>query len=280
MFSDAHSHSNPVRGMGAKKIAEAFAKRGGWFIAFVMLPSWDYFGSVLFDIEKYREILELHTKDCREARGSGVEVRCFAGLHPAEIDKLIESGKHPREVRTYTEKVAEMLGKACSDGMIDGIGEVGRMHYKVQVHSALIAQEALEKFAEVAKDNSCPLQLHLEQISGFTAESIAKLIEKIGLKRVSVLIHHSTLSVSKEAKELSIWSTMLGKKELVSAVLEQRGFDFLLLESDFIDDPARPGKVIYPWEIGEALTSLIEEGKLQEEAVEKVAVDNVRKFFF
>ncbi|MBE9390779.1 TatD family hydrolase [Fervidicoccus fontis] len=279
-FSDAHSHCNPVRGMGAKRISEAFAREGGWFIAFIMLPSWDYGGEVLFDLEGYRKLVEIHSKDCREAKIPGLEVKCFAGFHPAEIDKLIESGKNPAEVLSYSLSIAEMLGKACSEGKIDGIGEVGRMHYKVQVHSALIAQRALEAFATVARDRDCPLQLHLEQIPGFTAESIEELIEKVGLKRDKVIIHHSTISVSKEARERGIWSTVLGKKELLSPLLEERGLELLLLESDFIDDPQRPGKVIYPWEIGRSLSSMVEEGKLSSNEAEKIAIDNVKEFFF
>jgi len=280
IFSDSHSHSNPLRGMGARRIAEAFAKEGGWFIAFIMLPSWDYLGQPLFDLDKYEELVRLHSRDCREAASSRIlEVRCFAGLHPAEIDKLIELGKSPGEVRSYALSVVKKLESSCRSGEIDGIGEVGRMHYKVPVHSALIAQEVLEAAAEAARDSGCPMQLHLEQVPGFTAESISRLAQKLGTKKEAIIIHHSTVAVSKEAGQLGLWSTVLGRKEVISAALRERGSELLLLESDFIDDPSRPGKVIYPWDIARSLSSLIESGELSEEEAEKISVDNVKKFF-
>ncbi|MFP3268201.1 MAG: TatD family hydrolase [Desulfurococcales archaeon] len=278
-FSDAHSHSNPIRGMGARKIAEQFAKEGGWFIAFIMLPTWDYTNEVVYDVDKYDKLIELHSKDCTEAKDAGIEVMCFAGFHPAEIDNLLERGISPKEVRNYTLAVAKVLGEKCSEGKIDGIGEVGRQHYKVQVHSALIAQEALEAFLALAEERDCPVQLHLEQVSGFTAESISRLANAIGIKKDNLLIHHSTIAVSAEAKELGMWSTVLGKKEVISAALERRGSDLLLLESDFIDDSRRAGKVIYPWEIARSLKSLLEEGGITSNDIEKISVDNVKKFF-
>ncbi|MEM0021295.1 MAG: TatD family hydrolase [Fervidicoccaceae archaeon] len=278
-FADAHSHSNPISGIGAKKIAEKIKEHGGWFAAFIMLPSWDYVGKVIFDVEKYRELAELHSRGCKEARSSGIEIKCFAGLHPAEIDRLIEAGINPNNVREYAFKIAEILREMCREGKIDGIGEVGRQHFKVQVPSALITQEALEKFMTVAKDEGCLMQLHLEQVEGFTAESIVKLVEKTGFKKDYVLIHHSTLAVSKDSQSLGLWSTMLGKKELLEAAIPSRGTALLLLESDFIDDPKRPGRVIYPWEIGSSLNYLLSAGRISENEAEKLSIDNVRTFF-
>jgi len=38
IFADAHAHTNPLKGLGAKTVSERFRESGGWFIALVSLP--------------------------------------------------------------------------------------------------------------------------------------------------------------------------------------------------------------------------------------------------
>lgn len=52
-----------------------------------------------------------------------------------------------------------------------------------------------------------------------------------------------------------------------------------MVESDHIDDPKRPGVVVYPWEMAKNQLELLREGKVDEEYLWKLNVDNVVKVF-
>ena len=53
----------------------------------------------------------------------------------------------------------------------------------------------------------------------------------------------------------------------------------VLVESDFIDDPRRPGVSSYPWDIPLRINELINEGVIEESYVEKIMTDYVRKAY-
>jgi TatD-related deoxyribonuclease len=52
-----------------------------------------------------------------------------------------------------------------------------------------------------------------------------------------------------------------------------------MFESDYIDDPSRPGKVIYPWEVAENTKKAMKEGLLDEEKAYRIHIDNISKFY-
>jgi TatD-related deoxyribonuclease len=92
-YADCHLHSNPLKGMGAAGIAKKFKESGGWFMALIMLPTWDY-GELARSLEEYKKTLEIHLRECEKAREKGLKISCFAGLHPSEIDKLINTARN------------------------------------------------------------------------------------------------------------------------------------------------------------------------------------------
>jgi TatD-related deoxyribonuclease len=51
------------------------------------------------------------------------------------------------------------------------------------------------------------------------------------------------------------------------------------IESDFIDDPKRPGVSSYPWQIIENQRKLLDEGLISEEYLYKLNVDNIAKAY-
>ncbi len=281
MFADAHAHSNPVKGIGARAIAKKFKKAGGWFIALIMLPTWDY-QIKLNSLDDYKKALEIHLRECASVSDEGLEVACFAGLHPAEIDHLITAGKNPKEVIELSKSIIEYLAKRFDEGLIDGVGEIGRPHYKTSPESILATQEVLEYTLHLSKDHGFPLQLHLENKRGFTAWNISSLVRKIGVPQDNVLVHHARPGVLEEVVETTLWATVPGIEKCLKRAfekLDQEQFDHIMVESDFIDDPRRPGVVAYPWSLVEAERKMLKENVIDEEILKRVNVDNVKRFF-
>jgi TatD-related deoxyribonuclease len=277
VFADAHAHSNPIEGLGAEHIAKRFSKVNGWFMALVMLPPWHYGLRSIKSLDDYRRAIEMHISECKRAR-EYLKVACFAGFHPAEVDGLIASGLSSVQVLELGLKVVEYVATLCRQGVLDGIGEVGRQHYKDTPErfaiSYTIAQHALIK----ARDYGCLVHLHLENAGPVTVDTIDHYVNVVKAPRAKILFHHSSVRVAKRAGELGYASTIAGKKELLRAAFTRIGPVFMP-ESDFIDDPKRPCVSTCPWDMIENQKELVREGVVNEEAVWRVNVDNVVKYY-
>ncbi len=278
--ADAHSHSNPVKGIGARNIVKKFKSSGGWFIALVMLPTWDY-GIQLNSLDDFKRAAEHHIRECREAR-SEIKTSCFIGLHPAEIDKLVKRGMRLDKVYELSKSIIDYIVSLYNKGVIDGVGEVGRPHYKTLPESILVSEYILKYTLELQRDYEFPLQLHLENTRGFTSWSIRNLVDEVKPSLKSrILVHHAKPGVLEEVVKEGFWASTPGIYNVLREAFRRvrSNLDKLLVESDFIDDPRRPGVVTTPWELCEALNKLVSENLIDVDTYERVNVTNVIEFF-
>lgn len=277
VFSDSHCHTNPVYGIGARSIAKAFKKNNGWFIALVSLPPYHY-GFSEPSIESYVKVIELMVREARVVREEGLETRILIGFHPAEVDEYIRRGVEPVKVLELATNVLELIGKYHDEGFVDGIGEVGRQHYSTNPMNIVLSELVMVKAFEIAKDKDMVVQIHCEQSGVVTAKSIEFFVEKTGLPKVNLAVHHVDYITGFELETRGVWHTIpIKSKDLVKALKEGR--KWALIESDYIDDPKRPGVSAYPWEIPLKLNELVKNGVIDVNVVEKLNVDNVSKFF-
>ncbi len=276
VVADAHLHSNPIRGLGARKIAEKFKENNGWFMALIMLPTWSY-GRLARKIGEYKKALKMHLRECREARETGIRVACFAGLHPAEIDKLLAQGHNPYSAIEYGEQVIEHLYTLCDEMIIDGIGEIGRQHYKTRPESLLVAERILEYALHLNREHDCPLQLHTENLKGFTARNIREIVDEKGCNPGRVLLHHAGPGVVDEAVENRLWSTTPAYKENLKYILEKGFKARYMVETDYTDSPEYRGTA--PWELKELMEELVSAGIADEELVWRLNHENIIEYF-
>ncbi len=273
---DAHSHANPARGMGAAEIARRFRGSGGWFMAILSLNPWSY-GIEPPGFEAYMRVVKLVVNECSRAREQGLTVKCFAGFHPADVDKLVDRYRvRPEEVLRLGLRVVRELRRLCREGVIDGIGEVGRQHFKTMPERVAIAAAIMEEALQ-AVEEGCMVQLHLEQAGRATVETVNVTVSRLGLtKRSLIVFHHSTLAMAEAAASLGYQATVPGVPSLLEHAAG-RTEPVFMVESDFIDDPRRPGVVVYPWVMAEKVRELASKG--YEEWAWRVAVDNIVKAF-
>ncbi len=280
--ADGHTHTNPVRGLGAERIATQFREAGGWFMALVSLSPWAY--NIEFNgFDSYKEMIDIHVRECMYAAKTGVKVACLAGFHPADIDKLIDKFRlKPMEVYELALRVINYEASLCREGILDGIGEIGRQHYKTFPVRSVLAQYILEYAFSVAKDNECVIHLHLEQEGETTVRLVEMALKRAGADtarfRKKIVFHHSKPSLAVLAHERGFSSTVPGTPQLLLKVLGKIDPVFIL-ESDHIDDPARPGAVVYPWVMAVTVRRLAEHGHVSEEYLFKINVDNVEKLY-
>lgn len=277
LFADAHLHSNPLRGIGLRSIVKNFKAVGGWFLAIVSLPPSHYgLGSSYDDYVRGIEIL---MRECRIAKEEGVKTKCLAGIHPADLEKLVNSQSLKYdEVINLALKILNYISKLIKSGVLDGIGEVGRPHYKTTPEGYVVNELVLHHALRLAKDLHSIVHLHLEQGGILTVLSMTDLLESISLSKDLVLLHHMDIKTAMNAEGVSLRYTLCGKLQLL-----REGFKKLkptyMIESDFIDDPRRPGVAAYPWEIVENQLLLLKEGLVSEDYLFKLNVDNIVKFY-
>lgn len=274
MVGDAHAHSNPIGGLGAKVIAEKFKASGGWFIALVALPPSAY-GIEPPNFEAYVKVVEVHVAECSRARQAGLKVACIAGFHPAEVDKLIDKySVKPLQALELGYKVVDYVAGLAYENILDGIGEVGRQHYKTTSDRTLIAQLILERAMEHSRDKGLLVHMHLEQAGEATVDLTDKAATRIRAPKNKLLFHHADPKTAIEAWKKGYPSSIPGAPRLLEYAINNLD-PFYMLESDYIDDPKRGGAVAYPWEMAYNINKLVKENRSLEEKASKILVDNI-----
>lgn len=277
LYADAHLHTNPVKGLGGRVIAKRFKDCGGWFMALISLPPRHY--GFNYSFEDYVKSVEILIRECRAIREEGIVVRCLAGIHPADLEKLItEKLLEYEEAYSLALRVLNYVGGLIKDGLLDGIGEVGRPHYKT-IPEALVINELLLRYSlTLAKDLNTIIHLHLEQGGYITAVDVVDLINRINVSKDLILMHHLDIRTATEVERFNLIYTLPGKLQVI-----REGFKRLkptyLIESDFIDDPKRPGVSSYPWDVVENQKALLKDGVVNEEYLYRLNVDNIVKYY-
>ncbi|MBR4285333.1 MAG: TatD family hydrolase, partial [Methanocorpusculum sp.] len=85
---DDHFHLNRRTGKGPEVIKE-FMRSGGTHIVLVTLPSWSC-GVTASKPEDFREVFDSTLADAEAVRALGCTCYCMAGVHPAEVGRLLE----------------------------------------------------------------------------------------------------------------------------------------------------------------------------------------------
>jgi len=276
IFADAHCHFNPIYGLGAREIARRFKRVNGWFIAFIGLSPHHY--GMDLTLDNYFRAHEIAIKECKRAREEGLEIACFVGLHPADIDKLVNVKKLKlEEVLNFLDKVIDHVVKLFKEGEVNGIAEIGRQHYKTEPQFLVLANLILDKVLELVKDYNMITHLHLEQAGYITILDIIKRVSRLGVPREKILIHHARPGTLEHAISSDLIASTPGIEPVLRIAMNFE--PKYLIESDFIDDPKRPGIVVEPWKMIEYELKIMREKNLNEDYLWKVNVDNIVKFY-
>jgi TatD-related deoxyribonuclease len=263
---DDHMHLDPVNGRGVEA-AEEFARVGGTHLLVVNKPSWMLLDRLVTDAEGFRETFEL-TVEVVAGASEVLDGRAWPvlGVHPALISKLVEDGYEPEEARDIMQRGLDVAAEFVADGPALAL-KSGRPHYEVD-DAVWDASNAVMKHGfELAAETGCAIQLHTE--GGEDFRQVAEWAEDRGLPRERVVKHYAGGPIDGPMP-----SVIANKDELEAAV---ESGDPFLMETDFIDDPERPGAVLGPKTVPRRVRWLLEKG--YDEAVERAHVDTPARVY-
>jgi len=262
---DNHMHLDPVNGEGAAW-AEDFANAGGTHLLVLNKPSW-YLVDDVEDEEAFRETFERTCEVTAEA-SEYLDGRAWPvlGVHPALISQLVEEGHSPEEARDLMQAGLEVAAEFVAEGPALAI-KSGRPHYDVGDAVWDASNEVMKYAFELGAETGCVVQLHTE--GGDDFEEIAEWAQDRGLGREQVVKHYSAGPV-----QGPIPSVISHRDELEAAV--QSG-DSFLMETDFLDDPDRPGAVLGVKTVPKRVRWLLEEG--YDDAVRRAHVETPARVY-
>jgi len=249
-ITDNHMHIDPrARGLEAVK---DFKNSGGTHIILVTKPSWSL-GITVTKPEDYIKVFDETIEIASKIREMGVGAFPVLGVHPAEISRLTEY----MELQKATEimkKGLEFASRYVEKGLAVGI-KSGRPHYPVSADVWAASNEVMEYAFSLGKEQDCAVQLHTESVGEPELQDIAERARKTGIKMYKVVKHYAPPLV-KTCEELGLFPGVISVKGAIEHALEE-GTRFMM-ETDYIDDPDRPGAVLGPKTIPRRTRKLME----------------------
>ena len=99
----------------------------------------------------------------------------------------------------------------------------------------------------MCKQANVPAQLHLDSNGEKTNKEISQICDIVGFPRFGAIHHHAEGNVSKNFTHGLTSSVVVGRdaiKDIVNSIWQNEGG--FLMETDYMDDPRRPGAVLGP----------------------------------
>ncbi len=262
---DNHLHLDPINGEGAEW-AEEFAQAGGTHLLVLNKPSWNLVGPV-DGVEAFRETFELTCEVTKEA-SKRLPGRAWPvlGVHPALISKLNGQGYTPAEAGELMKEGLTVAAEFVADGPALAI-KSGRPHYDVPEDIWEVSNEVMRHAFELAAETGCAVQLHTE--GGGDFEEVASWAEERGLAREQVVKHFSDGPVQGPIPSVVAFEENLER-------IVETGNPFLM-ETDFLDDPDRPGAVLGPQTVPRRVEWMAEQG--YDEAITRAHVETPARVY-
>ena len=263
---DNHLHLDPENGRGLDAVRD-FARLGGTHLLVVNKPSW-LLGVEPDEGEEFRSVFET-TLDVVDEATELLDGRAWAvlGVHPGLVSRLVDDrGFTPADAREVMCAGLDVAADYVREGRALAL-KSGRPHYDVSDAVWAASNDVLKRALALGADCDCAVQLHTEATDDLTA--VAEWAEARGLPAHRVVKHYAGGRLRGPTP-----SVMSEKERLVVAAESGEAF---LMETDFVDDPDRPGAVLGPKTVPRRVRWLLSEG--HDEAVRRAHVETPRRVY-
>jgi len=233
---DHHCHLSP-RGEGVRAV-ERFRAAGGTHL---FLATQNYEPTVPLSLDLYARQFETTCRLARQVQEE-VGVRAYPVLAPYPIDLVSASKALGADTALDLHRAAlDLAGRWVREKRAVAIGEVGRPHFAVPDSVTAVVEQAFRHALAVARESDCPVIVHSADLSVDGFRELAERAREAGLRPERVVKHYTRSRLEPGASG-GIVPSYLARRDLVREVVAGTGPWFL--ETDFLDDPKRPGAVL------------------------------------
>ncbi|MAW93016.1 MAG: metal-dependent hydrolase [Euryarchaeota archaeon] len=233
-ITDNHFHLDPD---GRKELAvKDFLNSGGTRLVLVHKPY-----EVWKKIEDFKKQVKTTLTLASKAREVGAKVAVVAAPHPVTLVKLLDCNSFSEASNLYLEAVSYCT-HLVNENEIVGLGELGRPHFPVESKIWKLANEVLSESLSLAKEVDASVVLHTETGTPQVMAELAAMASKVNFPKNRLVKHYGGPGSIEDSNGLVVSMTTSLTNIRYAA---NRGSDFML-ETDYLDDPKRPGAVMGP----------------------------------
>jgi len=269
-ITDNHIHFDMVRGRGLEAVRD-FKNAGGTHMFLVTLPS-RHLGISVKKSEDYEEIFMRTIAMTEKFKEENVTAFPVLGIHPVDILYLSEENGIEKAIEIICGGF-DIAAKYVREKNAVAL-KSGRPHFPVAVEILEASNRIMDHVFCLGKELKCAVQLHVEDMTEESLASISEIVKTAGILPEKVINHHATPLVS-AAEKYGIWPSIPAGKDNIEIALSQ-GNRFVM-ETDYVDDPDKPGFVLGPKTVPKKTKKLIE--IYGEESFWKIHQENPQRIY-
>ncbi|MFQ5884363.1 MAG: TatD family hydrolase [Thermoplasmata archaeon] len=256
---DNHMHLRPD-GENVQAVKK-FCRAGGTHLILAHIP---YRDIPITGEKSYQEAFQ-RTVDMAEKVRKETDAKVFVTVGPYPVDLVHMVERIPiGSAKEVMMKGMDLAAGFVEKGLAIAVGEIGRPHFPVSEEIMQASNEILKYGMELAKDVDCPVVLHTESATLGTFKELADMADSVGLSRERVVKHFCPPIVDLDKNHGLFPSVLASKQNIRSAISQGNRF---LMETDYIDDPRRPGAVLGPATVPKTTIAMLRDGLFTEEDV-------------
>ena len=252
--------------------ASDFKKAGGTHFVLCQYPMTD----VVIRKKSYTSCY-LETLKMAEEIRSEIDIGVFVTVGPYPVDYLKLKEKFGRDSAiNLMKKGMDEAAKLCEEKQCIAIGEIGRPHFSVDRQVVEDSNMILKYGMGKAKDAGVAVVLHTESTTPKQCKELVLMGKKVGLSADKIVKHFAPPLIKSDENYGLMPSVLASKKNILNAL--EKGSRFMM-ETDYIDDPCRPGVVLGPKTVPKLTSRLLETGRMSEDQAYKIHIENPEKTY-
>lgn len=269
---DDHAHLDPFKGRHVDAVKE-FERAGGTHIIVSHMP---YGEMPVRTAEDFRKSFDV-TVGVVGRVNEATSVKAFAtvGPYPAELLGL-EKTHGLEKAKEIMVQGMDIAASYVEEGDALAIGEVGRPHFPVSAEAMAASNEIMLHGMRRAKEVGCAIVLHAESATPESMKELAGMARSVGLDTARVVKHYCGPLVLPEENS-GLMPSVLASKENIAAALG-KGLRFMM-ETDFMDDPRRPGAVMNITTVPKRTSQLLKDKTIRLDDAYRIHYDNPRETY-
>ena len=150
-----------------------------------------------------------------------------------------------------------------------GLGELGRPHFEVNDEIWNISNKILQESLVRAKEVDASVILHTETGTPEVMADLSNIANKVSFPKSRLVKHYGGIGSIKNSHGLTV--SLLASNENIKYASQNNHSH--MLETDYLDDPKRPGAVLGPKTVPRKTLKSLEEGIIDEEQFSKIHTD-------